>query len=389
VIPSESRKYARKIRGDVKPEAIQFLSNAGVYGPAIIVPLILANEFHASEAVIGIIAGLCASAGFMSSYLFGRASDVYGRRIILLAGLGLTVAATVAQGFSLMVGGFPVFAFVRVLIGFASGMFPAALLAYAYESKGKMGKFSSWSAAGWGVGNLSVGLFGALYEFAYFYCAAILMVSFAIALTLRFEKEVRMEVPLFPVALIKRNAPVYSAMLIRHTGASMIWVTYPLFLISIGADETWVGIIYAVNAFCQFFIMNFLDRYDPATLVVIGLGSSAVTFFTFLLADSYWQIVPSQILLAASWACLYVGSLRYVMDRNREKATASGILSSVLSVSGVVGPVLGGFAALTIGFRGTIAAASIMSAVALGIFVYELRSSGDLYRLGRLTRDRI
>lgn len=372
----------------MKPEAIQFLSNTGVYGPVIIVPIILANEFEASEALIGVIAGLCASAGFISSYLFGRASDVYGRRIVLLVGLGLTVAATVAQGFSVMMGGLHVFAAVRILIGFVSGMFPAALLAYAYEAKSKMGKFSSWSAAGWGVGNLTVGIFGVMYEFAYFYCAAILLVSFAVALTLRFEKEVRMDVPLFPVALIKRNAPVYSAMLIRHTGASMIWVTYPLFLLSIGADEVWVGIIYSVNAFGQFFIMHILDRYDPAALVAVGLGSSAVTFFTFLLAENYWQIVPSQVLLAASWACLYVGSLRYVMDRNKEKATATGILSSVLSISGVVGPVLGGLAAMTIGFRGTIAIASVMSAIAFGIFLYELRVSGEFYRLGRLTRGR-
>ena len=369
----------------MKPEAIQFLSNTGVFGPAIIVPIILAEEFHASEALIGVIAGMFAAAGFFSSYVFGRASDVYGRRVILLVGLGLTVVATAAQGISMVVGGLPVFAAVRVLLGFASGMFPAALLAYAYEAKSKMGKFSSWSAAGWGVGNLTVGLFGVMYEFAYFYCAAVLMVSFAIALTLRFEKEVRMSVPLFPVELIKRNAPVYSAMLIRHTGASMIWVTYPLFLVSIGADVVWVGVIYSVNAFGQFFIMYVLDRYDPAVLVAVGLASSAVTFFTFLLADNYWQIVPSQVLLAASWACLYVGSLRYVMDKNKEKATASGILSSVLSISGVVGPVLGGFAAVTIGFRGTIGIASLMSAIAFGIFLYELKASGEFYRLGRLT----
>ncbi len=120
-------------------------------------------------------------------------------------------------------------------------------------------------------------------------------------------------------------------------------------------------------------------------LVAVGLASSAVTFFTFLLADNYWQIVPSQVLLAASWACLYVGSLRYVMDKNKEKATASGILSSVLSISGVVGPVIGGLAAVTIGFRGTIGIASLMSAIAFGIFLYELKASGEFYRLGRLT----
>jgi DHA1 family quinolone resistance protein-like MFS transporter len=306
--------------------------------------------------------------------------------VILLAGLGFTTVATAAQAVSVLTGGLWAFASVRVLIGFAGGMFPAALLAYAYESKSKMGKFSSWAAAGWGVGNISVGLFGAMYEAAYFYCAAILLASFILALTMKFGAEHHIHVPLFPVALIKRNAPVYSAMLIRHTGANMIWVTYPLFLKSIGADITWVGVVYAVNAFGQFFIMNLLDRYDPALLVTIGLGSSGVTFLTFALVDSYWQILPAQLLLAFSWACLYVGSLRYVMDRNEEKATVSGILSSVMNVSGIVGPVVGGFAAASLGFKGAIAAACIMSVVAFVIFLYELRTTGEVYRLGRLFR---
>ncbi len=368
----------------MKPEGIQLLSSAGVFGPAIIVPVILADQFEASKSLIGLIAGLYATAGFISTYAFGRASDVYGRRKILLAGLGLTVIATMAQAMSLIYNSFEAFVFVRILIGFAAGMFPAALLAYAYDAKSKMGKFSSWAAAGWGIGNLGVGVFGSLYEWAYFYCAGILMVSFILALTLKFGKECRMDVPLFPIALIKRNAPVYSAMLIRHTGANMIWVTYPLFLKSIGADITWIGAIYAVNAFGQFFIMNILDRYDPAVLVAVGLGSSAVTFFAFLFVGTHWQIIPAQLLLAASWASLYVGSLRYVMDKNKEKATASGILSSVMSISGIAGPILGGVAAAALGFKGTITIASIMSAIALMIFIYELRVSGELYRLRRL-----
>jgi len=51
----------------VKPEAIQFLSSAGVIGPVVIVPLILQNELHASNETIGLIAGGFAAAGFMNS----------------------------------------------------------------------------------------------------------------------------------------------------------------------------------------------------------------------------------------------------------------------------------------------------------------------------------
>lgn len=370
----------------MKPEAIQLLSNAGLFGPVIIVPVILQNDFGATNDVIGLIAGAFAAFGFISSYLFGRASDMHGRRLVLQLGLLLSGMVTVVQAAALMWGGFVFFSGIRILLGFCGGIFPAALLAYAYESKSKMGKFSAWGAAGWGIGNLTVGLFGTFYEAAYLYCAAILFLSYFIALRLPFTHEVRMEVPFFPVKLIRTNAPVYSAMLIRHTGANMIWVTYPLFLASIGADATWIGIIYAVNAFGQFFVMNVLDSFDPALLVAVGLGSSAATFFAFTLVGSYWQIIPAQILLAIAWGCLYVGSLRYVMDRNKEKATVTGLLSSTMSMSGILGPVFGGIAATAVGFKGTIAIATVMSLIALTIFVYDLMRSGELYRMRLLSR---
>lgn len=367
----------------MKPQAIQLLSNIGLFGPVVLVPIILQDEFGASKDLIGIVAGMFAAAGFASSYLFGRASDVYGRRMVLLVGLFLSGVATVLQAVSLRLGGLELFVGVRVLIGFCSGMFPAALIAYVHDARGKIGRFSAFGSAGWGVGNLALGVFGGLflYEEGYLFCAIVIFASYAIALTLPFGQEVKLEVPFFPRALIVKNAPIYLAMLIRHTGANMIWVTYPLFLAALGAPPVWIGIIYSVNAFGQVFFMLFLDRPDPSLLVAVGLGSSALTFFTFTLAGSYWEIIPSQILLAFAWACMYVGCLRYVMDRNAEKATVSGILSSTMSISGITGPILGGVAAMAFGFKGTIWIATAMSFVAFLIFLYDIKRSGELYRL--------
>jgi len=368
----------------MKAQTIQMLSNAGVFGPVVVIPIILADEgiFGVSKDVIGLIAGAFAAAGFVSSYLFGRWSDIHGRRKVLLLGLILTGVAGLVQVVTMLWGGILFFASVRIILGFCAGMFPAALLAYAHDTSGKrMGRFAAWGSAGWGVGNLSVGLFGTFYEGAFLLSAAFLFVSFAIALSLPFAKEVRITVPFFPAALIRRNAPVYLAMLIRHTGANMIWVTYPLFLASLGAEAYWIGVIYAVNAFGQVFFMTVSDRYDSALLIAIGLAGSAVTFYTFTLAGSFWEIIPSQVLLAAAWSCLYAGSLRYVLEKNEEKATASGLLSSTMSISGIVGPVLGGVSATAIGFVGTIYAAMAMSVLALIIFVYELSRSGEFYRV--------
>ena len=367
----------------MRPEAIQLLSSAGTFGPIILVPIILSEDFGVSKGVIGIVVGVFATASFLSSYACGRAADIYGRRIVLLLGLGLSSVVTLLHVLTLWLDSLHLFVVARILLGFSAGMFPAALLAYAYETNSKMGKFSSWGAAGWGLGSLGIGMFGALYEWAFFYCAIILTVSFGIALTLPFPKERRMHVPKFPIRVIRENAPVYAAMLVRHTGANMIWVTYPLFLISVGANEALVGAVYAVNAFSQFMIMNFIDRFDPPLLVAYGIGASAVTFLIFALTDHYWEVIPAQVLLASSWASLYVGSLRYVMGKSAERATATGLLAGMMSISGILGPLIGGFTAAAIGFRSTMLAASAMAVVAMVVFVYELLRSGELYRLTR------
>ena len=370
----------------MRPEAIQLLSSAGTFGPIILVPVILAESFGASEGLVGMVVGVFATASFISSYACGRAADLYGRRIILLLGLGLSTVITLLHIITLQLDSLVLFVVTRVMLGFTAGMFPAALLAYAYETKSKMGKFSSWGAAGWGLGSLGIGMFGTLYDWAFLYCAVILALSFALALTLPFPKEHRMHVPRFPARIIRENAPVYMAMLVRHTGANMIWVTYPLFLMSIGADEALIGIVYAVNAFSQFCIMNFLDRFDPRLLVAFGIAASGVTFFVFAITSNYWEIIPTQVLLACSWSSLYVGSLRYVMNKSAEKATATGLLAGTMSISGIAGPLAGGFTAAAIGFRGTMLVAAAMAVAAMAVFIYELVKTGEIYRLMKRSR---
>ena len=121
-------------------------------------------------------------------------------------------------------------------------------------------------------------------------------------------------------------------------------------------------------------------------LVAFGIGASAVTFVVFAITSHYWEIIPAQILLACSWSSLYVGSLRYVMDKSAEKATATGLLAGMMSISGILGPLAGGFTAAAIGFRGTMLVAAGMAVAAMIVFIYELLKTGELYRLMRRSR---
>ena len=118
------------------------------------VPILAREGLGVSEILIAVIAGGYATARFLSSYIFGRAGDVYGRRIIIRLGLFL---AAISFGLLLLSSSFETLFIVRVLNGFCIGMYPGALTAYAFESEMKMGRFATWGAAGWGVGTLFSG----------------------------------------------------------------------------------------------------------------------------------------------------------------------------------------------------------------------------------------
>ncbi len=303
------------------------------------IPLLARETLGISELYITFIVGGYASASFIASYIFGRAGDIYGRRIVIRAGLLL---ALFSFALLLVSSSFEVLFIVRIANGFCVGMYPGALAAYAYESKMKMGRYATWGSAGWGVGTLFAG-YAATFDIYYAFLMSTVFLAIALgsALTLPKAPRPHVKVPLFPVATFKRNMPVYMSVLLRHSSASAIWTLWSLFLYDIGGNPFTIAIVQATNAISQvIFMATITDRIQSKKLMSIGLIASAITFASFPFAQNVMQILPSQILLGFSWACLYVGALKYVTENNTDRSTASGLLQSMLSLSGIFGPVI-------------------------------------------------
>ena len=331
---------------------------------------IFARELGISDTNIGIIAGLYSTALFFSSYLFGRASDERGRKIFIVIGLIISVVAFFLQVFA---NDFISLLLIRILVGFSIGIYPSALVAYVYKAKEKMGKFASFGSLGWVFGSLFAGLVALYFALkgVFILSSLLCLVAFLIALTLTEIKHRPLNIPLFPDGIIKKNISVYTSFLIRHSGAHMIWTFWPLFLLGLGADLFWVGAIQAINSLTQFVVMFLLtDRINSKKLVWIGILLSGITFFTFTLASNFWEILPTQVLLGISWAFLYGGSLKYLTDRNIEKATVSGILDSVTSLSSIIGPFLATIVISFGDYRTTMYVASAMAFI--GFVVYQI-----------------
>jgi MFS family permease len=357
------------MRSTARASYIQLASSAGLSGAALLIPNLLRGEFNASTVQIGFITAGFNTALFASSYVFGRLSDVKGRRLILQGGLLLTAISLFTLVFARSTDSI---AFVRVLVGLCSGIYPSALLAHVYESDKKVGKFSAYGSLGFGIGTFVAGVIGMYYEI-FLFSSLLLFAAFAISLTMPFGKETHQNVPFFPIAVIQRNYPVYLSVMFRHVGANMIWVIYPIFLEDLGATALFIGIIYAVNAAAQFIFMQFVDGFRSKQLVFAGFILSIITFPSYTLATEFWMIVPAQISIAGAWSCLYVGSVKYIMERNDEKGTSAGMLQSSLSVSAIIGAVFGGMIAFALGYHGTMYIATVLAIIGLIIFYYTSR----------------
>lgn len=352
-----------------KSNAIMFFANVATATSFIIIPL-FAKDLGASDTMLGIIGAGYGLALLFSSYIFGWAADVTGRRVLLLAGL---LSSSVMFSVQFLVPNEGVLSITWSLAGFCGGIYPQALIAYGYELRKKMGTFLSYGSLGWGLGNLMAGIL-AIYWQVFLFAGVFFFLGFIIALRMPIT-DVKLKVPRFPKNVIKRNISVYIAFFMRHTGAYATWIIFPLFLTQLGANELWIGILYAINSFSQFFIMRPLDRFRSTSLVIWGLSFSALTFALYFLAQNFWQAIPMQLVLALSWSLLYVGSLKFVAESGVERGTSVGLLNLTMSLSSVAGPIIGGVISQIWGYRYTMLFALAMVLAGLVFFTLYLRYS--------------
>jgi len=325
---------------------IQLLTYASRMLGIIFIPL-MAIELGATYLEVGIIVAAYNFALFLSSYMFGRASDMHGRKLLLTLGLLASSLSFFLQIF--IDGAFSLMVF-RAVVGFCVGVYPPALTAYVYERRESIGKFSAYGSLGWTLGSFIAGVI-AVYSQIFILGSGMFFLAFLLSLRMPEIEFERVDVPFFPVKLIRENSSVYLPFLLRHIGALAIWAMFPIFLKELGADKFWIGAIYSVNALVQFLVMRKLDGFNSTSLFRIGMLLSALAFLSFTFAQDHYQMIPTQVLLGFSWSCVYVGALLFLTGRNIERASSVGILNSIIGFAGILGPILGGIISEFLGLR--------------------------------------
>lgn len=349
------------------PHVIKFFSAAAVVGLIGYIP-IFGQSIGMTNSEIGIAASVYAVAMLVSSYLFGRLADDKGRRRLIITGLLLSSASFASFVFA---RDFISFLAVRIANGIAVSIYVSALTAYAHDAGHKLGKLSAFESLGIAFGSVLIGAITLYLDIAFMFLvsSAFFLVSFLFSLRLSHAHFDRSKAPLFPHHILKRNLPVYVSFFIRHSAANSIWVFWGLYLLQLGGNLFLVGAAMAINTITQFFVMFAVtDRMRVKTLISVGTLLSAVTFFSFGIATDIWQLLSMQIILGFSWAFLYVGSVRWVIDNTKEKATGLGMLNSVMNLSMLTGPVIATAAIQFGGYRTIMFVAAAMAFASFLVF---------------------
>lgn len=322
------------------------------------------------EHQIGLWAGFIFAANFITAFIFqplwGKLSDKYGRKMMLLrSGFGMAIVM-VLMGFA--TAPWHLLA-LRMLNGVISGFTPAAItLVSATTPKDRMGfamgTLQSGGTAGTILGPFIGGLLADSFGFRpiFYITGALMFLASAISWVLIHENFDR------TAAAMKRQASVLKGfrdlMVIRQLPV-LLTITFliqfamlspmpliPLYVQKLhGTTENlafyagFVGSVTGIsNMICAPLLGRLSDRIGPSRILLVSLAGAGIMLIPQAFAESVGQLLVFRFLLGCFLGGLIptVNSLIRKNTPDGMESRSFGFNSSALSLGNMMGPIIGG-----------------------------------------------
>jgi DHA1 family multidrug resistance protein-like MFS transporter len=305
---------------------------------------IIAKEVTDSLFEIGIIVASFSFSQILSEIYFGKISDKKRTRLLFIRlgflGCAITFALHYFAEDAILL------LLARIGAGISTGMMVPAMIAYAYEAennKTKVASVVSFHALGWLAGIVAAGIANDIKPI-FLISSGLFLCGLAITSrlpNLALEKQIEQGI----AKIISKNRFLFLSLLLRHIGASSVWTILPLMLMErFGAELYQISIVYVANNLTAFIVMNLMAgkiKINNVTKFKIGIGVTALVFVGLSLITNWWLAMPFMALVGVTWAFLFIGGNFHLMENNPH-STSTGIFSSTLSISSVVGPIIAG-----------------------------------------------
>ena len=354
-----------------------FFQHSGIAITFVFMPII-ASGVKNNVFEIGIIVAAFAFAQILSEIYFGRISDKKGKRLVFIK-VGFILCA-ITFGLHYFADNSLYLFLARIGAGIASGIMIPSMVAYAYEAgkgKSKVASVISFHALGWLVGIVAGGIAND-ERMIFLISSGFFIVVFLISLSLPDLKTEKIVAKGTIKKIIGTNKFLFSSLLIRHIGAAAAWPILPIMLIEyFGAELYEVSIVYVANTLTAFIVMNLMSnkiQIRNVTKFKIGIGMTTFVFIGLSLITDWWMAMPFMAMVGCSWAFLFIGGNFHLMENN-PRSTSTGIFSSTLSISTVIGPVIAGGIAFYFDFFAVMYFAVVVALIA---FVISIRIKKEM-----------
>ena len=359
-------------------------------GFGIVLPILplWAEEFGASPTQIGLLTASYAVAQLLFAPLWGRLSDRYGRRPVILASLAGSAVAALLIG---LAQALVLLWLARVLQGVAGASYAAAQAYVADVTTARdrargMGLIGAAFGLGFILGPAIGAVFSAVDDrLPFFVAAGLAALNLAIAYR-RLPESLR---PGAQRAPTPRLEVVRRALSSRELGP-LVWLsfvatfafvametTFALFgerrfdygAVEIGALFTFIGVMAAVAQ--GLLVGRLAERFGEVRVMIAGLAGTAVGLLLVAVSESLWVLLPGLAVLAVGSGLVFAATTALISltAGEGEQGTVLGLTASVGGAARIAGPVIG-----TLLFQH----AGIASPLILGAVLFALCAVGAL-----------
>lgn len=330
-----------------------------------VVPLYI-DSMGVDSVTLGFIVSAYALAYIVASPIWGKASDILGRKLALVLGMSGYSLAVIFYSFvddPLRV--LP----IRLLHGFTDTAYwsvPTALIADVYMSD-ELGKALGKMGTSQGIGLVAGPLVGGIlieefnYSTAFYFCStltllAVLLVLLGVHVKKIPSREIKVSsrVPSSFDAKVKRSFAV--AYLNSMLSAVSFGVVVSNFLVHADAalegNKLLVGLLlasyYLVEALIQPLAGKLSDMIGRRSAILLAFATGGLGFFTLIFSFSFVSFLIAVVIVGAGVGQLYITLTTALMDLAppTQRGLVSGLQNIAWGMGYFLGPMIGGVVAV-------------------------------------------
>ena len=347
-------------------------------GVGLVVPLlpVYAYELGATGLYIGFIFGAFSLSRTLFLPLFGRLSDLKGRKPFLTTGLLAYFLVSIAYVWSRDVN---FFILIRFIQGIASAMILPVAQAYVGEITPKhkegfmMGLFNVSLYAGLSIGPLLGGMVKDTFgiQSSFLSMGVVSLVGFLLCLILlpprSYERLLTTAKPPLRYRILVRNRYIGALFLFRFAYTfciGLVWAFLPLlahaeFKLSSSAIGVLVMLGVLISGLLQTPMGLLADRFNKRTFIAIGGLVTAGAVFSFVYVQGFWGLFVANVLfgIGGGISVPAVMAMTVIIGRRTDSmGSVMALLTTGHSLGMFAGPILAGIVAdafqLSLAFMG-------------------------------------